>query len=226
MINARIDEKLKKTFPGLKIAHLEIDGIEVKRGMESLKKVIRRSREEIITRYSGIELTEDPHIKAYRDFIKKFNIGPSEQKAASEALIKMMLNKGRLPEINNVVDCMNIVSMRTGLTISAWDKDKIKGDVIVRYSKEGERYTPIGDEEMILKSGEIIETDDEKVLCLIRYRDCQFAMVDCNTKNLLIHVQGVEGVAEEEVIDAKEELKKLILEFAGGKIVKEDFLKL
>ncbi len=225
MVDAIIDEELKEAFPGLKIAHLEIDGIEVKRSMKSLKKVVRASREEIKNKYSGVELAEDPKIKAYRDFIKKFDVSPSKQKAASEALIRIVLTKGKLSDINNVVDCMNMVSMRTGLTFSSWDKDKIKGDVVVRYSKEGERYTAIGDEEMILKAGEVIEADDERVLCLIRYRDCQFAMVDNNTKNILIHIQGVEGITEEETKAAKEELKKLVLEFAGGSVIKEDFLK-
>ncbi len=117
MVNARIDEKLKETFPGLKIVHLEIDRIEVKRNMKSLKKVVRKSREEILNKYSGVELTEDPKIKVYRDFIKKFDVSPSKQKAASEALIRIMLIKGRLPDINNVVDCMNMISMKTGLTI-------------------------------------------------------------------------------------------------------------
>ncbi len=50
-------------------------------------------------------------------------------------------------------------------------------------------------------------------------------MVDRNTKNILIHIQGVEGITKEEVENAKEGLKRLILEFAGGTVVKEDFLK-
>jgi len=49
-------------------------------------------------------------------------------------------------------------------------------------------------------------------------------MVTRKTKNIVIHVQGVPGVSPDQVKKAMSQLKKLILDFAGGKITLDLFV--
>ena len=131
-------------------------------------------------------------------------------------LVNLILKNDYLPKISRVVDCMNIISIKTGLTISIWDKDKVKKDIVYKLSKGGEKYWPFMGEEVELLEGELVAIDNEKVLCLVRYRDSKYAPVTIETKNIVVHIQGIKGIKKEVVENALDELEQLLLANVSG----------
>lgn len=67
---------------------------------------------------------------------------------------------------NNWVDFSNLFMMSTGQPIHMFDADKIKGGIVVRSAKKGEKFTDLFDKEHILVEGDIVIADKEKILAL------------------------------------------------------------
>ena len=69
---------------------------------------------------------------------------PSRYRPSAEALMRRLaLGKG-LYRINNAVDVINLVSVRTGFSIGGYDAGLIQPPVVFRRAAEGETYEAIG----------------------------------------------------------------------------------
>ncbi|MBU0899177.1 MAG: hypothetical protein KKB03_03670 [Nanoarchaeota archaeon] len=218
----RISDELKDS--GLIIGHLVIENLENKKnpnkGMEKLLKSLRNNVKENPDSF----LNKD-ELKAYSEFINSVDSVIESKNVGPNILINLILEKGYLPNISRVVDCMNIISIKSGLTISIWDKDNIKGDIIYKLTEGGERYWPFMGDEVKLLKGELAAFDDEKVLCLVRYRDSKYAPVTLETKNIVVHIQGVKGITKESVEKALNELENLLVENTGGTAIKKKIIE-
>ncbi|MBI4163951.1 MAG: lysine--tRNA ligase [Candidatus Aenigmarchaeota archaeon] len=206
---------------GLIVGHLVIEGLENKKNRNSpLEREVSILEKEI--KENSNRFLQSATIKAYQGFIDSTKSIIQSKDVGPKILVDIILKSGHLPKISRIVDCMNIVSVRTGLTFSTWDKDKIKGDIVYKHSKGGEKYWPFGGgEEVKLLPAELAGFDDEKVLCLVRYRDSKYAPVTLDTKNIVIHIQGVNGIPKNEIESALNQIEKLILETVGGKVVEK-----
>jgi phenylalanyl-tRNA synthetase beta chain len=69
-----------------------------------------------------------------------------------------------------------------------YDADKIKGPMVVRKSKNKEKFIALGGEEYILPEGLLVIADSEKVLCVAGVIGGELSKVDENSKNILIEV--------------------------------------
>ena len=221
-MNIIIDSNAKNS--GLIVGHLIIEGIVNKKNrnsrMEKIVSALEKDVKENPNKFLGI--TE---LKSYKEFINSSESAIESKEPGPVILINLILKNGRLPTISRVVDCMNIVSIKTGLTFSIWDKDKIKQAIVYRLSEGGEKYCPFMGEEVQLLEGELAAFDDEKVLCLVRYRDSKYAPVTLKTKNIVVHIQGVNGIGEDAIKNALDEIEKLLLENANGQTIEKRLIK-
>jgi DNA/RNA-binding domain of Phe-tRNA-synthetase-like protein len=201
---------------GLIVGHAVIEGVENKKNRNGRIERLASDLEKQV-KENPSKFLDTPQLASYERFINSCESAIESRDAGPKILIELVRTKGFLPRISRVVDCMNLVSIKSGLTMSVWDKDLIKGNIDYRLSAGGERYWPFAGEEVALLPGELAAFDEEKVLCLVRYRDSKYAPVTPETHNLVVHVQGVEGISKEAVDSAVNELEALILENTGGK---------
>ncbi len=201
----------------LAVGHFLLRNIENKKNRNGkLDKLISGLELELKSN-PGKFLGMDPLIQ-YRQFIDSSKSVVTSKDVAPLILMNMVLEKGRLPTISRVVDTMNFVSITSGLTISIWDFQKLKGDIVYKLSQGGEKYWPFMGEEMQLLAGELAAFDDEKVLCLVRYRDSKYAPVELETKDIVVHIQGVKGIDSMHVAAALDQLADLLLQIVGGEL--------
>ncbi len=197
------------------VGHALIEGIENKRNRNGRIERAVEELEKSVKEKPG-HFTSSKGILAYKSAFdsQKSALGATEPgpKILSEIIIK----NGHLPKISRVVDCMNLVSVESGLTVSAWDADGIRGGVVYKLSDGGEKYWPFMGEEIPLVPGELAAFDEEKVLCLVRYRDSKYAPVTADSKRIAVHIQGVNGIGKPEIEKALNELEQLVLENCGG----------
>jgi DNA/RNA-binding domain of Phe-tRNA-synthetase-like protein len=99
--------------------------------LEGFKEQLFRQVKE---KYSLESLKDVPIFRAYRDFFWKAGIDPTKVRPAAEALIRRILGGKAVPSINNVVDSYNLASIKTEVALAAFDEDKLKGDLIMRYA--------------------------------------------------------------------------------------------
>ncbi|KUO91109.1 MAG: phenylalanine--tRNA ligase beta subunit-related protein [Thermocladium sp.] len=172
-------------------------------------------------------LLSDPIIRAYRDFYWKYlKIDPTKQRPSQEALIRRLLNGGRVPTINPAVDIGNIISIKYKVPIGLYDIDKIRAKKLtLRYAAEGEVFIPIGSPRKKLSSNQIVlAASDGTILHVYPYRDSELTMVDQATRNILIISAGVPGISGEILRSAATETGILYEKYLMGRLLKVDLI--
>ena len=88
----------------------------------------------------------------------------------------------------------------------------------MRFAEEGEQFYGIGmDKPLILKGGEIVVSDEEKLVAIYPYRDADNTKVTEKTENVTIVVCGVPGIPKETLENASKVAQEHIARFCDGK---------
>jgi len=95
------------------------------------------------TAHAGRAPSEIAGLQEARDLYKSFGMDPSRHRPSSEALLRRVLNGKGLYRLNNAVDCCNLASLTYLLPIGLYDRDLIRGDIVVRTGRAGEEYPGI-----------------------------------------------------------------------------------
>lgn len=109
--------------------------------------------------------------------------------------IQDILKECGMKPINNIVDVMNYVMLEVGQPLHAFDADKIKGSIVVRSAKNGEKFTSIDDEEYELKDSMLVIADDEQILAVAGVKGGKSSEVDKNTKNIVIESANFDNLS-------------------------------
>jgi len=213
----KIDMRLKTRFPEIKVPVCEIRGVMV----EKLSIKLEKSKEELIKqvreRFDLESLKDEPTLRAYRDFFWRVGMDPTKNRPAAEALIRRILQGKTIPRINTLVDSYNLASIKTEIALAAFDAEKLKGNLLMRFATEGEEFLGIGMEKpMHLQGIEIVVSDVEKLVAIYPHRDADGTKVTEETKNVLLLVCGVSGIGEETLLDAARVTIEYITKFCGG----------
>ncbi len=121
-------------------------GLPVKTGNLDVNVTIEAT--EACPRYMGITLTG-------------IQVGPSPEK------MQQWLKTIGLRPINNVVDITNFVLHELGQPLHVFDADKIAGNkVVVRFEKEGNKFTTLDDKKRTLQGNDLMICDAEKGMCI------------------------------------------------------------
>ncbi|MEM4590638.1 MAG: phenylalanine--tRNA ligase beta subunit-related protein [Nitrososphaerota archaeon] len=202
-----IDADLQSCFPGLYALAFRVKNLDFGLGEAGVEELIKRVTEEIRLRYTLEGLKDVPVFRAYRDFFWKIGIDPTKMRPSSEALVRRVLMGREFPRINLLVDLYNLASMKTGITMAAYDDAKIEGRLKLSWGVAGERFRGIGmDKEIFLKGNEVVLRDDSSVLSIYPYRDSDHSKTDNNTRSATIMACGVPGIDIYLLREAKETL--------------------
>jgi DNA/RNA-binding domain of Phe-tRNA-synthetase-like protein len=85
-----------------------------------------------------------PHVEATRVGYKALGKDPSRYRGSAEALLRRVVAGKGLPQINAVVDAINLVSVESRLPIGLYDLAHVTGEIVFRAGRAGETYKGIG----------------------------------------------------------------------------------
>lgn len=213
----KIDSQLKTRFPELMVLKCHVEGVRVERENVELEKakndVIKQARKQ----YNLESLKSLLTFRAYRDFFWRVGIDPTKIRPAAEALTRRILGGRTLPRINTLVDALNLASVKTEIAFAAFDSDRLEGGLLMRFAEKEEQFLGIGMEKpMVLQGGEIVVSDDEKLVAIYPYRDADDTKITEKTKNATLLVCGVPGIGEEKLQEAAQVLLEYVTRFCGG----------
>jgi DNA/RNA-binding domain of Phe-tRNA-synthetase-like protein len=212
-----IDSKLKTRFPDLNILTFHIEGVHVRKRDDELEKFKMEVTRQIRDDYSLDSVKDHPTFRAYRDFFWSIKIDPTKIRPAAEALIRRILAGKTLPRINTLVDVYNLASIKSRIALATFDADQVKGELLMRFAEEGEQFYGIGmDKPLILKGGEIVVSDEEKLVAVYPYRDADSTKVTEKTENITVVVCGVPGIPKRDLENAFQVTVEYIKRFCGG----------
>jgi len=107
--------------------------------------------QEMKTRENEIEklpfprgVLESAQVETTRKAYKALGKDPARYRGSAEALLRRVVAGKGLPEINAVVDVINLVSVESRLPIGLYDLGHVVGDIVFRAGREGETYKGIG----------------------------------------------------------------------------------
>jgi DNA/RNA-binding domain of Phe-tRNA-synthetase-like protein len=87
---------------------------------------------------------ESPQIVRTRAAYKALGKDPARYRGSAEALLRRVIAGKGLPQINVVVDVINLVSVESRLPIGLYDLAHVSGDIVFRAGRAGETYKGIG----------------------------------------------------------------------------------
>lgn len=91
------------------------------------------------------QVNKRPGIVATRNAYKACGKDPNRYRPSSEALCRRIVRGMELYKIDTLVDLVNLLSMKSGYSVSGFDRDKIAGDTLtISVGEEGEPFEGIG----------------------------------------------------------------------------------
>ncbi len=218
-MSLKIDSELKAHFPELSVNILQIKKVKIQKRNSELEKFKAEIMKQVREEYKLESLKDQKTFRAYRDFFWNIGIDPTKNRPAAEALIRRILGGRTIPNINSLVDAYNLASIKSRIALATFDTDKLEGDLLMRFAEEGEQFLGIGMEKpLILKGGEIVVTDNEKLIAVYPYRDADNTKVTEKTENITIIVCGAPGINKETLENASKLAEKYIQRFCDGNV--------
>jgi DNA/RNA-binding domain of Phe-tRNA-synthetase-like protein len=89
-------------------------------------------------------LLDAPAISATRAGYRALGKDPARYRGSAEALLRRIISGKHFPNINCVVDIINLVSVESRLPIGLYDLAHVQGDIVFRAGRKGETYKGIG----------------------------------------------------------------------------------
>jgi DNA/RNA-binding domain of Phe-tRNA-synthetase-like protein len=110
----------------------------------TLLELIQRELTDLQNQLSVEDISKIPSIQSSRIGYKSLGKDPARYRLSAEALLRRVVKGKGLYQVNNVVDLLNLTSVKSGFSIGGYDANKIEGDVQLSIGKANEPYEAIG----------------------------------------------------------------------------------
>lgn len=194
MANLSIDPGLKQKCPRVSLAFLTAR-VVVRETPALLLDEMKVRETEILHLPEPRSLLESPKILATRAGYKALGKDPARYRGSAEALLRRILSGKGFPQINSVVDIINLISVESRLPIGLYDLAHVKGDIVFRPGRAGETYKGIGKYDLNLEDLPVFS--DETGPHGSATSDSERTMVTPATRNIaaiLVSFGGAEGL--------------------------------
>lgn len=215
-----ISDEILQRFPGyvrgVVIAH-DVSNIA---SPEGLIRLLRASEASVRERLNLDLLTEDSHIKSWREAYRSFGAKPSEFRSSIEAMVRRALRNDPLPAINALVDIGNVVSLRHLVPVGGHAIDVVEDNIELRLASGGEDFISFGSDELEHpRPGEIIFAEGNIVLTRRwTWRQANHTLTLLETRAIEFNVDGLPPVPAAQIEQACKEIVELVSRFCGGAI--------
>jgi DNA/RNA-binding domain of Phe-tRNA-synthetase-like protein len=142
-VNVTIDEGLKKKCPRTALGRVTAD-VEAGETPAGLAEELKLRGEEILRLPEPRVVLESAQVLATRAGYKALGKDPARYRGSAEALLRRVIAGKVLPQINAVVDVINLVSVESRLPVGLYDLAAVSGDVVFRGGRAGETFKGIG----------------------------------------------------------------------------------
>ncbi len=214
-----LSKEILEKFPTTCLGIIAVRNIDNSNSSEQILKLLRQAENTIKNQFQNMKPSEHPRIRCWREVYSAFGAKPSKYNCSIEAMVKRILEGGKIPDINDLVNLYNYASLKYLISVGGDDADKIDGDVLLSIAEGGEKFIEIGQgETKNPNAGEVIFKDANDVLGRRwNWRQSEKTKITKNTMNANIQVEGIYPITKKDIEEASGELMKLIEEFFGVK---------
>lgn len=149
MIEIGIDPRVAEAAPEMALGCVQA-GVRTAPGSEALWAEMRAAAADAAA--DPAEPSARPPVAATRELYRRLGKDPSRYRGSPEALLRRSRAGKELYRIHNVVDVINLVSLRTLMPIGLYDVARLRPPVTLRRGAAGEAYDGIGKEQLNLEA--------------------------------------------------------------------------
>ncbi len=143
MVRVTIDAALKTKCPRTALACV-MAHVEARASAEALIEVMKAREAEIQKLPHPRGVLASSQVEATRSAYKALGKDPARYRGSAEALLRRIVAGSGLPQINAVVDVINLVSVESRLPIGLYDLAHVQSEIVFRRGRAGETYKGIG----------------------------------------------------------------------------------
>lgn len=155
---------------------------------------------------------ESPQVEAARKAYKALGKDPARYRGSAEALLRRVVAGKGLPQINAVVDAINLVSVESRLPVGLYDLGHVVGEIVFRAGLAGETYKGIGKYDLNLEGLPLFA--DTAGPHGSPTSDSERTMVTATTKEVLAVIVSFGGA--ENLDRWSQRLRALLQQYAAG----------
>jgi DNA/RNA-binding domain of Phe-tRNA-synthetase-like protein len=184
-----------------------------------LLRIYQDEQKAVLDRIGSTPLSEIDSLNAWRRAFRAFGANPTKYRCAAEALLRRLTKKGDIPSIIGLVDLANMVSIRYGLPVAAFNTKAIQGPITVHYSDETEWFMPLGQSEPEHPAeGEVIFSDEHRMVVARRWcwRQSAESAAGPDTTRVIFTVEAQHAAGRQGVEGALDDLLEYLPSFFGG----------
>lgn len=208
------DDVIVKAAPGLRVVKIEAE-VSNSPTLPALRDEMEQLMEEIQLKYELGDINKRPGIAATRAAYKALGKDPNRYRPSCDAMCRRIVKGMGLYYIDNLVDLINILSVKSGYSIGGFDMDKIDGErLTLGAGREGEPFEGIG--RGALNIAHLPVYRDKTGGIGTPTSDNERTKIDLTTRRLLIciNIYGEEMATEETIALAE----RLLHDYADGRI--------
>ncbi len=139
----RISDAFLKINPNTRLGCISCE-VDINEKNAALAAEISAISKDISLKYSTSAIREIPANLATRKAYKALGQDPSRYRPSAEALLRRIIQKKGLYQINSLVDVINLVSIKHGFSIGGFDLDQIQGGITLSQGTADDIYEAIG----------------------------------------------------------------------------------
>jgi len=211
-MNISIDADLKKKCPRTALACLTAS-VEASASPVPLLGEMNQRELEIQELPFPRGVLESPQVEAVRRAYKSLGKDPARYRGSAEALLRRIVAGKGFPQINVVVDIINLVSVESRLPVGLYDLAHVVGDVVFRAGRAGETYKGIGKYDLNLEGLAVFA--DAVGPHGSATSDSERTMVTAETKSVLAIIVSFAGL--ENLDRWTQRMSALLTQYASGK---------
>ncbi len=174
---------IKEKIPGLQLGMLEIENFCVVKNSPTVPGTYHNLFSNIENKFAENPPSSDPVVSAVRRMYRRIGWEPTRYRPSSEAMIRRILKRKGLYNINNVVDLGNVSSARFHLPMGLYDMNKIKDDIQIDVGKADESYEGLSID-LIHAEGKLILRDQHGIFGNPT-ADSSRTCIDTNSQNII-----------------------------------------
>jgi DNA/RNA-binding domain of Phe-tRNA-synthetase-like protein len=188
---------------------------------EGLWNEIDRECKTISSSFKVEEISEKPVIAASRKVYRALGKDPARYRLSAEALMRRIVKGNGLYRVNNVVDIVNLVSLKSGFSIGGYDLDTIILPAQLSVGLADDKYEAIGRGVLNIESLPVLR--DAKGAFGSPTSDSVRTSVTLATKRFLMVIFGfgVFGEIEKTLTDAE----TLLANYASSSMIEKWLIK-
>jgi DNA/RNA-binding domain of Phe-tRNA-synthetase-like protein len=213
-----VDPDIFSKFPQYRVLVIYAQNLENRPSDDESIKMLREAEEEQRNIFGMEKPSSHPHISAWRDAYKSFGAKASKYLCSVEALLSRTLKGQDLPEINQLVDLYNGISIKHVLPVGGEDWDTITSNLTLTFATGTEPFTTYQDGKEVIdhpESGEVIWADSTGVTCRRwNWRQCIRTQLTTDTRNAYFVLDSLPPCSKASLIDAGNNLMDLLKIFS------------